>query len=214
MAYIFAILAFFLSGFAVDNAADSGSQDGSDSDSANGSGSQQEAGSTGSDDSEKDPRIKRANEEAAKYRIRARDAETEIKSLKAQIAEREKQIGEEVSKGFTDRIERLEKQLADAENNLKSADIQSRRATIASKHGLDPDLLSFVTADEDEDITKQVVTLVEKSGKTQKKSRAKAGNNDGSDNSFSLEQIEKMSPEDVAANLDKVTAALKRAQKK
>ena len=79
-------------------------------------------------DSELDARVKAANEEAKKYRLRLREVEQELEAVKSNESDENKTLAE--------RLQKLEDRLQEGQQKLQEANLQHQLDKAAQEHGI------------------------------------------------------------------------------
>ncbi len=103
------------------------------------------------DDGDDDPRVKKANREAAKYRRQARQAQARIKEI------------EDAEKSD---LEKANDRAQKAEDALAERDAADLRRKIAKKHGLPESFASRLTGDDEDALNEDAEALAAELGET------------------------------------------------
>lgn len=123
------------------------------------------------DEEIRDPEAYARSQEAMKYRLRAKEAETRLEKLEKQFDELQSVLGAQRGEEILEEIETLKSQVTDyskqakqAEQEAKQERIQRMRLEVANEHGLDAEMAEFITADDADGMQAQAEKLAERIG--------------------------------------------------
>lgn len=131
---------------------------------------------------EQDPRVKKANDEAKRYRLQLREAEKQVETLTARVSKMET-AQQEAVKG---ELDQLKADLQAANERAEAADLAARRLQIATKAGLDPAMADRLKGSTDEELTADATALA----KLMPGRNARKGNGTGGGQPSLAEQLQ------------------------
>jgi hypothetical protein len=102
-----------------------------------------------------DPRVRKANEEAKRYRLELRETQQMLETLKAEMAGLEAKQQDAYNKRFSEMESKLQAQIESAEKR----ELEAQRVSALAAKGLSPELADLISATDEDGIAAQVEKL-------------------------------------------------------